>query len=50
LGGLEPEVIVTPGLYVDRVVVRPEFIEEEEVERTAEAKKSYERFMERKGA
>ena len=23
LGGLDPEAIVTPGIYVDRVVVRP---------------------------
>ena len=50
LGELDPEVIVTPGLYVDRVVARPKVIEEEEVEISAEAKESYERFMERRGA
>ena len=50
LGELDPEVIVTPGLYVDRVVVRPQVIEEEEVEISAEVKESYERFKERRGA
>lgn len=50
LGELDPEVIVTPGIYVDRVVVRPKVIQEEEVERSAEARESYERFMKRKGA
>jgi len=50
LGELDPEVIVTPGLYVDRVVGRPQEIKEEEIERSAEAKESYEKFMKRKGA
>jgi 3-oxoadipate CoA-transferase alpha subunit len=50
LGELDPEVIVTPGIYVDRVVVRPAVIEEEEIEISAEAKESHERFIRRKGA
>ena len=49
LGELDPEAIVTPGLYVDRVVARPQVVEEEEVEISAEAKESYEKFKERKG-
>ena len=27
LGDLDPELIVTPGIYVDRVVARPEYVE-----------------------
>jgi len=50
LGDLDPDGIHTPGIYVDRVVARPEVIEEEEVEISAEAMESYKRFMERKGA
>jgi len=50
LGELDPEVIVTPGIYVDRVVERPRDVKEEAVERSAEAKESYEKFMKRKGA
>ena len=50
LGELDPEVIVTPGIYVDRVVERPREVKQVAVERSAEAKESYERFMKRKGA
>jgi 3-oxoadipate CoA-transferase alpha subunit len=49
LGELDPEVIVTPGLYVDRVVARPKEVEEEEVEISAEVLESYKKFKE-KGA
>ncbi|GAF93203.1 unnamed protein product, partial [marine sediment metagenome] len=49
LGELDADAIHTPGIYVDRVVVRPQVIEEEEVEISAEAKESYERFKERRG-
>jgi 3-oxoadipate CoA-transferase alpha subunit len=48
LGELDPEVIVTPGIYVDRVVARPATVEEEdEAEISAEARESYERFLKR---
>jgi acyl CoA:acetate/3-ketoacid CoA transferase len=51
LGELGPEVIVTPGLYVDRVVARPQEVEEEgEVEISAEARESHERFLKRGSA
>jgi len=49
LGELDPEVIVTPGIYVDRVVARPKEVEEEEVEISAEVLESYKKFKE-KGA
>jgi 3-oxoacid CoA-transferase subunit A len=49
LGELDADAIHTPGIYVDRVVVRPQVIEEEEVEIDAEAKESYEKFKERRG-
>jgi len=49
LGELDADAIHTPGIYVDRVVVRPEEVEEEEVEISAEAKESYQKFLERKG-
>jgi 3-oxoadipate CoA-transferase alpha subunit len=48
LGELDAESIVTPGLYVDRVVARPATVEEEgEAEVSAEARESYERFLKR---
>jgi 3-oxoadipate CoA-transferase alpha subunit len=47
LGELDPEVIVTPGLYVDRVVVRPQEVVPEKEEVSAEAKEAIERFKER---
>jgi len=51
LGELDPEVIVTPGLYVDRVVARPAAVEEEgEEEISAEARESHERFLKRGSA
>jgi len=49
LGELDADAIHTPGIYVDRVVVRPQVIEDEEVEISAEARESYEKFKERKG-
>ena len=49
LGELDPEVIVTPGIYVDRVVARPKEVEEEELEISAEVLESYKKFKE-KGA
>ena len=49
LGELDADAIHTPGIYVDRVVVRPQVIEEEEVEISAEARESYQKFLERKG-
>jgi 3-oxoadipate CoA-transferase alpha subunit len=49
LGELDADAIHTPGIYVDRVVVRPEEVEEEEVEISTEAKESYQKFLERKG-
>ena len=50
LGELDAEVIVTPGVYVDRVVVRPAEISEEEGEISAEARESHERFLKRGSA
>jgi 3-oxoadipate CoA-transferase alpha subunit len=51
LGELDPEVIVTPGIYVDRVVARPATVEEEgEAEISAEARESHERFLKRGSA
>jgi len=50
LGELGAEVIVTPGVYVDRVVVRPSEISEEEGEISAEAKESHRRYLERGSA
>jgi 3-oxoadipate CoA-transferase alpha subunit len=48
LGELDAEAIVTPGLYVDRVVARPATVEDEgEAEVSAEARESYERFLKR---
>ncbi len=45
LGDLDPEAIVTPGIYVDRVVARPKVVQpEEEKEISAEAKESFEKF------
>ena len=45
LGELDPEVIVTPGIYVDRVVARPKVVHpEEEKEISAEAKESFAKF------
>jgi len=48
LGELDPEVIVTPGLYVDRVVARPkEILAEEEAEISAEARESHRKYREK---
>jgi 3-oxoacid CoA-transferase subunit A len=49
LGQLDADAIHTPGIYVDRVVVRPQVIEEEEVEINDEVKESYRKYMDRKG-
>ena len=46
LGELDPEVIVTPGIYVDRVVARPKAATGQGTEIMDEqAKKSYEKFQ-----
>jgi 3-oxoadipate CoA-transferase alpha subunit len=50
LGELDPEEIVTPSVYVDRVVCRPEEYEGEEKEISAEAKASHEKFLKRGSA
>jgi len=49
LGELDADAIHTPGIYVDRVVVRPQVIESEEIEYSAEVKESYQKYMDRKG-
>ena len=49
LGELDADAIHTPGIYVDRVVVRPQVIEAEEIEYSAEVKESYQKYMDRKG-
>jgi len=46
LGELDPEAIVTPGVYVDRVVARPKIAPAEEVEITdAQAVESRRRYQ-----
>lgn len=46
LGELDPEVIVTPGIYVDRVVMRPKAAADQDTEITDEqAKEAYEKFQ-----
>ena len=50
LGELDADEIHTPGVYVDRVVVRPEVVEEEgESEVPEEVLESHRKFVERKG-
>lgn len=44
LGELDADIIHTPGIFVDRVVARPREYEEEEIEISAEAKASYEKY------
>jgi 3-oxoacid CoA-transferase A subunit len=50
LGELGPEEIVTPAVYVDRVVARPSEYEGEEGEISEEAKASHEKFLKRGSA
>jgi 3-oxoacid CoA-transferase A subunit len=50
LGELDPEEIVSPSVYVDRVVCRPEEYGGEEEEISAEAKASHEKFLKRGSA
>ncbi len=45
LGELDADAVHTPGIYVDRVVVRPQVMEHEEMEISAEAGESYRRYM-----
>ncbi len=47
LGELDPDVIHTPGVYVDRLVVRPKVDENEEVEIDEGARESYEKYKKR---
>ena len=47
LGGLDPEVIVTPGIYVDRVVVRPKEIKVDDKPISQEALESNRKMKER---
>ena len=49
LGELDADAIHTPGIYVDRVVARPQVIEDEEVEISAEARESYEKYKAKGG-
>ena len=49
LGELDADAIHTPGIYVDRVVVRPEVYEDEDGEVPAEVIESHRKFVERKG-
>ncbi len=50
LGELDPDGIHTPGIYVDRVVVRPETVaDESEVDVSAEVLESHKKFMEKGG-
>ena len=51
LGELKPDEIHTPGIYVDRVVERPEkYVEADAAGISKEAQESHDRFMERKSA
>ncbi len=47
LGGLDPEVIITPGIYVDRVVVRPKEIKVDDKPISQEALESNRKMKER---
>lgn len=49
LGELDADFIHTPGIYVDRVVVRPDVVEDAEVEISEAARQSHRKFLERKG-
>jgi acyl CoA:acetate/3-ketoacid CoA transferase len=49
LGELDADAIHTPGIYVDRVVARPQEIEVEEMEYSAEVRESYQKYLDRKG-
>ncbi|NQT74706.1 MAG: 3-oxoacid CoA-transferase subunit A [Chloroflexi bacterium] len=49
LGELDADVIHTPGPYVDRVVVRPKEIDDEDMEISDKAKESYEKFQKKGG-
>ena len=50
LGELGPEEIVTPGIYVDRVVARPKEYEGKEGEISKAAKESHDKFLKRGSA
>ncbi len=50
LGDLDPEEIVTPCVYVDRVVARPEEYGSEEDDIDEQARASHDKFMKRGGA
>jgi 3-oxoacid CoA-transferase A subunit len=50
LGDLDPEEIVTPCVYVDRVVCRPEEYGDDEDDIDEEAQASHDKFIKRGGA
>ena len=50
LGELDPEEIVTPSVYVDRVVARPKEYGGEEGEISEQARASHEKFLKRGSA
>ncbi|MBN2099349.1 MAG: 3-oxoacid CoA-transferase subunit A [Dehalococcoidia bacterium] len=50
LGQLDPEVIVTPGIYVDRVIARPKDVKVDDKPISQEALESQKRYKERGSA
>jgi 3-oxoacid CoA-transferase A subunit len=49
LGELDADEIHTPGIYVDRVVVRPDVVDGDDSEISEEARLSHQKFLDRKG-
>ena len=50
LGELDPEAIITPGAYVDRVIARPKDIKVDDKPISQEAIESHKKYQERKSA
>lgn len=50
LGELDPEAIVTPGIYVDRVIARPKEVKVDDKPISQEALDSHKKYQERKSA
>lgn len=50
LGDLDPEAIVTPGIYVDRVIARPKDYRGDDKAISQEALESHKKYQERKSA